>query len=206
MDKNSDTIVPIGFSSILGENYLENLSSYDVLIVTPGISPYTPELRSYQGIITSQTDIFFQKYQGKTIGVTATKGKSTTATLIYEILRQAGKSVQLVGNIGTPVLETVDLKNPLDWIVYELSSHMLEYSHPRVDIAVLGNIYPDHLTYHEGFENYKHAKLRILENTKHAVVGKQVFEAGYLNMERGVLVTDSSVLIDASLIQIPDVE
>lgn len=199
-------MIPTGFSSVLGENYLEHLSSYDMLVVTPGISPYTPELRSYAGIITSQTDIFFQKYQGKVIGVTATKGKSTTATLIYEMLRQAGKSVQLVGNIGTPVLDIVDLENPLDWIVYELSSYMLEYSHPRLDIAVLGNIYPDHLTYHNGFENYKNAKLRILENTKHAIVGKQVFETGYLTMSTEILVTDNGMLIDANLVQIPDAQ
>ncbi|MDD2916266.1 MAG: UDP-N-acetylmuramoyl-L-alanine--D-glutamate ligase [Candidatus Gracilibacteria bacterium] len=204
LDKNTAAVIPDGFTSVLGENYLENLSPYDMLIVTPGISPYTRELQDYNGIITSQTDIFFRQYTGKIIGVTATKGKSTTVTLIHEMLRQAGKNVQLVGNIGTPVLDTVDLNNPLDWIVYELSSHMLEYSDLCLDIAVLGNIYPDHLIYHNGFENYKNAKLHILGNTKHAVVGKQVFDDGYLKMETDSITTEHGVRIQANIVQIPD--
>lgn len=106
--------------------------------------------------------------------MTATKGKSTTSTLIAEVIRAAGLSVELVGNIGKPVLDCIDFYRPPEYIVYELSSYMLEYCHPRCHVAVLGNIFPDHLGYHEGFENYRDAKLSILENATHRVIGSQV--------------------------------
>lgn len=78
------------------------------------------------------------------------------------------------------MLDEIDWKNPPDWVVYELSSHMLEYCHPHLEIAVLGNIYPDHLVYHCGFENYKNAKLRILDDARYIVCGKQIIDSGYI--------------------------
>ena len=108
--------------------------------------------------------------------MTATKGKSTTSTLIAEVIRAAGYSVKFVGNIGKPVLDCIDFDHPPEYVVYELSSYMLEYCRPRCHIAVLGNIYPDHLGYHEGFENYRDAKLSILQNATYRVIGSQVQE------------------------------
>lgn len=92
------------------------------------------------------------------------------------MIRAAGLSVELVGNIGKPVLDCIDFDHPPEYIVYELSSYMLEYCQPRCLIAVLGNIYPDHLGYHEGFENYRDAKLSILQNATYRVIGNQVQE------------------------------
>ena len=117
------------------------------------------------------------------IGVTGTKGKSTTATLIARSLRHAGRSIRLVGNIGAPVLSEIDLHSHYDAIVYEMSSYMLHRLRHSLYTAVLLDIYPDHLDWHGGFEAYRDAKLGALKGARHAVVGSQVFSAGHLRQE-----------------------
>ena len=137
------------------KDYLKN---FDVIIKSPGI-PYLPEIKKAKEkgkIISSATQIFFDIYQGKIIGVTGTKGKSTTATLIYEVLKTGGLDVGLVGNIGKPALE---IKNSI--MVYELSSFQLADLVKSPHIAVVTNIYPEHLDWHGSFENYKKAKENI---------------------------------------------
>ncbi len=141
------------------KNYLEKINQCDIIIKSPGI-PYYPEIKRAkdQGkIITSATQIFFDLFKGKIIGVTGTKGKSQTAALIYEVLKEGGLDVALVGNIGKPALEQLDK----DLIVYELSSFQLADLQKSPHIAVITNIYPDHLDYHGSFENYKKAKENI---------------------------------------------
>lgn len=146
-----------------GKDYLDKLQDYDVIIKSPGI-PYLPEIKKakeMEKIITSATQIFFENFKGKIIGVTGTKGKSTTASLIYEVLKKGGLDVYLVGNIGQPALELLDKINEDSIIVYELSSFQLEDLKISPHIAVITNIYPDHLDWHGSFENYKNAKLNI---------------------------------------------
>jgi len=118
------------FDIILGANYLDTLKKFDLIIKTPGISLYHSKIYPYKHKITSQAQIFFDYYQGKIIAVSGTKGKSTTCTLIYETLKNAKKNVQLIGNIGNPVLNYLDIKNPAsqknEYAVFEVSSYMLE--------------------------------------------------------------------------------
>ncbi len=138
------------------------LGNYDVIIKSPGI-PYLPEIEKAKGqgkIITSATQIFFDLYKGKIIGVTGTKGKSTTASLIYAVLKAGGLDVQIVGNIGKPALQ---LLNENSIVVYELSSFQLADLSSSPHIAVVTNIYQDHLDYHGSFENYKKAKENIFK-------------------------------------------
>lgn len=148
-----------------GPEYLTKLQDYKIIIKTPGISPHKPEIVAAKkaGVIfTSHMQIFLEACPSKnTIGITGTKGKSTTASLIYHVLHAANQSAVLVGNIGKPALDYISEITPDTWVVIELSSYQLMDLTASPHIAVLQNIYPDHLDYHLDFEEYKNAKLNI---------------------------------------------
>jgi UDP-N-acetylmuramoyl-L-alanine---L-glutamate ligase len=149
---------------ILGSNYLKTLSKYDVVIKTPGIPNKLKEIKEAmkKGVeLTSQTKIFFEESNGLIIGVTGTKGKSTTASLIYHILKTSGEDAILLGNIGKPALDYLKTNKPKTIYVFEMSSHQLSDMVQSPDIAVLLNIFPEHLDYYESFEGYFKAKKNI---------------------------------------------
>lgn len=164
--------VPIADKSIklhLGENYLDHIYKYDTIIRSPGIPFKLPQIQKCikEGKkVTSATNIFFSQNKRKTIGVTGTKGKSTTASLIKDILKSKYSDVRLAGNIGKPVLSYLGNTSNQTIYVIELSSYQLEDLHYNPDIAVLLRIFPEHLDKHGSYRDYITAKENILRHQK----------------------------------------
>ena len=145
----------------LGDDYLQNLDEFDIIIKSPGISLKNfPELINDERI-TSQTDLFLQEFHKQIIGITGTKGKSTTTALIYHILSKRSDNVILVGNIGIPPFDLYDKIDENTKIVYELSSHQLQHSQASPHIAVLLNIYQEHLDHYNSYEEYQQSKWNV---------------------------------------------
>lgn len=152
--------------TITGENYLDSASDYDVVFRSPGISPLTPELklaREKGTEITSQIKLFMEICPCKTIGVTGTKGKGTTSSLIYEILKASGKDVHIGGNIGVPAISLLEKINEDSIVVLELSSFQLMDLEKSPNIAVVLNVTSEHLDYHKNREEYVEAKQSIVQ-------------------------------------------
>ncbi len=148
-----------------GDSYEELLKEYDLVIKSPGIVLNTSEER-WLSKFTSQTDLFLQFYDAQTIGITGTKGKSTTSSLVHHIFEHAGKDTILVGNIGVPVFDTLDKINDETVVVFELSSHQLEYVTHSPHFGVLLNIFQEHLDHYGTFDKYKAAKENIYQFQK----------------------------------------
>lgn len=144
-----------------GKDYLKSCAEYDMVIKSPGI-PYDMVVDHCEaGNLTSQTDLFLQLYSERVTGVTGTKGKSTTTTLIHHIMRHAGRKVVLSGNIGIPPLSLVKEIDDDTEIIFEMSSHQLERINRSPQTAVLLNIFPEHLDHYKDFTAYKMAKFNI---------------------------------------------
>lgn len=159
-DINEKKISGKNISTHFGKNYLSAVKKYDVIIITPGIPLSSITLKKGQ-VVTSQSDIFLANCKAKIIGITGTKGKSTTAQLIYNMLSESGKNCFLVGNIGTPPLNYLGKEKATDWFVCELSSFQLQTIKKSPHIAVILNIYRDHLDYHKNNKEYILAKKNI---------------------------------------------
>ena len=143
-----------------GEHYLESMYDYDLVIKTPGISLKDFDTKGVE--ITSQTDLFMSQFHAQTIGISGTKGKSTTTTLIHHLLKESGHDAILTGNIGIPCFDVMDQIKPGSIVVYELSAHQLEYVHNSPRVGVLLNVFEEHLDHFGTFERYKHAKFNLL--------------------------------------------
>jgi len=141
-----------------GPGYLEHQKDYDIAIKSPGVRK---ELLHIPYV--TPTNIFFSLVKGKIIGVTGTKGKSTTSTLIYEILHRAGLKAHLIGNIGNPMLSELEKENSSEDIyVCELSSYQLDDLEFSPYISVIINFFPEHMDYHGSVEEYWNSKKRII--------------------------------------------
>ena len=152
-DKNVD----INF----GDNYLDNLKDFDIIMKTPGISFVNIEIKDFKEKIKSQLELFLEFIDVTTIGVTGSKGKSTTSSLIYQILKDQNKDTVLMGNIGVPVFDCIEDIRESTIVVLEMSSHQLEYMDVSPNIAILLNIYEEHLDHYKSIKEYAEAKINI---------------------------------------------
>ena len=143
-----------------GTSYHEAMYDYDIVIKTPGISLKDFDTKGVE--ITSQTDLFLSQFHNQTIGISGTKGKSTTTSLICHLLKSSGRDAILTGNIGIPCFDIMEQIQEDSIVVYELSAHQLEYVHNSPRVGVLLNVFQEHLDHFGTFERYKYAKFNLL--------------------------------------------
>jgi UDP-N-acetylmuramoyl-L-alanine---L-glutamate ligase len=146
---------------LLGEKYLDAIQDADVVFKSPGVELTGKGIDLNAAKIASQTSLLLEKYHRQIIGVTGTKGKSTTASLIFHLLKAAGRDALLVGNIGVPPFDIAGRMNKNTVVVFEISAHQLEFVQHSPHIAILLNIFQEHLDHFGTFENYARTKLNI---------------------------------------------
>ncbi|MCL2058781.1 MAG: Mur ligase family protein [Oscillospiraceae bacterium] len=155
---------PCNIEYRLGPGYLDRLKGFDRIYRTPVIRPDIPEFVMEQGrgaVISSEMELFLDLCPATVFGVTGSDGKTTTTTLIYEMLKAGGYNCYLGGNIGRPLISDVEAMSPDDMAVVELSSFQLMTMKKSVDIAVITNISPNHLDVHKSYGEYMDAKKNI---------------------------------------------
>lgn len=152
------------FQVFSGINYLQSCQLADVIIKSPGIPGRLIPLFHGQ-TLCSQTDLFLEAYRGQTIGITGTKGKSTTSSLIHHLLTASGIHSILTGNIGIPCFDILADIKPDSMIVFELSANQLEFTTHSPSIGVLLNVFEEHLDHFLTLEAYRKAKLNLVCNS-----------------------------------------
>lgn len=163
VEEQAEELESLGARLRLGEAYLEGLDQ-DVIFRTPGLHPGHPALeaaRARGAEVTSEMELFFRLCPCRLIGVTGSDGKTTTTTIIAELLKAAGRTVHVGGNIGQPLLCQADDMEPEDWAVLELSSFQLMTMDRSPHIAVVTNLAPNHLDVHKDMAEYVAAKENI---------------------------------------------
>ena len=159
-------VIKYGFKYFLGNGNLENLKGFDMIFRSPSCMPTKPELvaeKQRGAIVTTEIEQLMKSAPCKIIGITGSDGKTTTTSLTYEILKKAGLSVHLGGNIGIPLFTRLNEIKPEDVIVLELSSFQLMEMDISPDIAAITNITPNHLNIHKDYEEYIDAKKNIFK-------------------------------------------
>ena len=163
LDKAAITIDDDKVTIISGDDYLNNLEKYDLIIKSPGISLKDIDYSKIQDKITSQLELLLEVNRKNIIGITGTKGKSTTTSLMYEVLKAQRDNVFLLGNIGVPVFDMIEEYNNQSLLVIEMSSHQLEFVKNSPHIAVILNLFQDHLDHDGSLEHYHNNKMNIFK-------------------------------------------
>lgn len=151
---------------ITGKDYLKRIEEFDLILKSPGISFKGIDTSAFISKVTSQLELFLEYTNCYTIGITGTKGKSTTSSLIYDMLLEQGKKTILLGNIGIPIFDHIEEIEQDMYVVLEMSSHGLEYIKKSPNIAILLNLYEEHLDHYESLYKYIEAKYNIFKYQK----------------------------------------
>lgn len=155
-----------GIKLELGENYLENLNGFDVVFKTPSMRIDNPALlraKESGAYITSEMEEFVKYCPAKVFGITGSDGKTTTTTLVYNMLKSQGYKTWIGGNIGNPLFANIEDIKKEDKVVLELSSFQLMTMNVHIDCALITNITPNHLDIHKNMEEYIEAKKNIFK-------------------------------------------
>ena len=150
----------------LGDEYLKDIDKFDLIIKSPGVVLKDENIKSFKDKIITDYELLLKFTKGVKIGVTGTKGKSTTSTVLYNVLKEQGKNVFLLGNIGNPILDSIDKITDDSYSVIEVSSHTLEFAKSSPNISILLDIFPEHLDHVNNLEDYIRAKFNIAINPK----------------------------------------
>lgn len=161
LNNHIDLIEDINVEVSLGKNYLKDLEDFDLILKAPGISFKNIDISKFENKITSQLELLFEFVDVYTIGITGTKGKSTTSSLIYRVLKDQGKDTYLLGNIGEPIFNDIDLLTKNSIVVIEISSHALEFIKKSSNIGLILDIYEEHLDHYKNLNKYIEAKFNL---------------------------------------------
>ena len=156
---------------ITGDNYLDNLEQYDLIIKAPGIALLDIDLTNIENKLTSQLELILEVNKKNIIGITGTKGKSTTTSLLYKIIKDQNENTFLLGNIGNPILDYIEKFNEESILVIEMSSHQLEFVHQSPHIGVILNLYQDHLDHTGTLEKYHNDKMHMFKYQDESDIG-----------------------------------
>lgn len=178
LDEFGKLAVESGATLSLGDNYLD-LPDVDIVLRTPGMKYYLDKLvqmRENGVVVTSEMELFFDLCPCKIIAITGSDGKTTTTTIVSEMLKKSGKTVHLGGNIGKPLLPDIENIKPDDIAVVELSSFQLISMRKSPDIAIVTNIEPNHLDVHKDMQEYVDSKKNVISH-------QNAFSKAVLNLD-----------------------
>ena len=170
-----------GAKLILGDDYLKNIDT-DILFRSPGTPFYKEELEELKKkgvVVTSEMEVFFDLCPCKIIAITGSDGKTTTTTIISELLKAQGYNVHLGGNIGKPLLPEIESINADDYAVVELSSFQLISMRKSPEISVVTNLAPNHLDIHKDMQEY-------VDSKKNIVLHQNAFSKTVLNLDNDI--------------------
>jgi UDP-N-acetylmuramoylalanine--D-glutamate ligase len=215
--KDIGPLESLGINLVCGGHPLKLLEGCDLVVVSPGVPndlAIFEEARKRDITVISELELGYWFAKAPIIAVTGTNGKTTTTTLIGEILKNDGRNIAVAGNIGIPLIREIDEYGQKDYLVVEVSSFQLEnIVHFKPKISVILNITEDHLNRHKTFENYIEAKARIMENQDEGdytvlnfddpivtslakrAKSKMVFFSRQQELERGIFVKNGVIVI-----------
>lgn len=148
---------------ITGKNYLDNLEKYDLIIKSPGVKFKDLDISKFEDKITSQLGLTLDFYKQNVIGITGTKGKSTTTSLIFKVLKDQGYDAYLLGNIGIPIFDYIEKFNENSKLVIEMAALQLEYVKTSPHIGIILNLFEEHLDFFKSKKHYFLAKLNMFK-------------------------------------------
>ena len=150
---------------LVTDNYLEEIyNGYNCILKSPGIVLKDYDLTNIYDYIVSEMELFLMYFEGLTIGITGTKGKSTTSSLIYKVISEQKDNVLFLGNIGIPVFDQIEEMNKDSIVVLEMGVHQLQFMDKSPNISIILNMFPEHLDHYKDYDDYMECKCNIFKH------------------------------------------